>query len=185
LVRAPPCHGGGCGFEPRRLRFFSLVQTCTGTKQTTKNLPSEAKRMRDSTCCNASANYPRFQTAGESFVNAFGTRTILNRAIPNASPIFDRLGFENDVRYENDDDFKEGRNFQIVELNGATSEATSIYDARNSVSSAYRTLFRQWRLVFAIGARNRASGHAPSSLATLWCRWRQYSAVALSYPLAD
>src|SRR5437773_11404751 len=22
LVRAPPCHGGGCGFEPRRLRGF-------------------------------------------------------------------------------------------------------------------------------------------------------------------
>src|SRR5215472_14059051 len=23
LVRAPPCHGGGCGFEPRRLRSFN------------------------------------------------------------------------------------------------------------------------------------------------------------------
>ena len=89
------------------------------------------------------------------------------------------------VRYENDEDFKQGRNFQIVELNGATSEATSIYDSRNSLFSAYRTLFRQWRLVFAIGAINRAKGHAPSSLAMLWRNWRQYSAAALSYPLAD
>jgi membrane protein DedA with SNARE-associated domain len=90
-----------------------------------------------------------------------------------------------DIRYENDEDLKQGRNFQIVELNGATSEATSIYDARNSLFSAYRTLFRQWRLVFAIGATNRASGHAPSSLATLWHSWRQYSAAVVSYPLAD
>ena len=33
-----------------------------------------------------------------------------------------------DIRYENEEDFKQGRNFQIVELNGASSEATSIYD---------------------------------------------------------
>lgn len=90
-----------------------------------------------------------------------------------------------DIRYENEEDFKQGCNFQIVELNGASSEATSIYDARNSLFSAYRTLFRQWRMVFAIGARNRANGHAPSSLTALWRNWRQYSAAALSYPLAD
>src|SRR5262249_24096057 len=90
-----------------------------------------------------------------------------------------------DVRYENEEDFKQGRNFQIVELNGATSEATSIYDARNSLFSAYRTLFRQWRLVFAIGPANRANGTAPSSIAALWQNWRQYSAAAVSYPLAD
>src|SRR5262245_9596745 len=90
-----------------------------------------------------------------------------------------------DIRYENAEDFKLGRNFRIVELNGATSEATSIYDARNSLFSAYRTLFQQWRLVFAIGAANKANGHAPSSLAVLWQNWRQYSTAALSYPLAD
>jgi membrane protein DedA with SNARE-associated domain len=90
-----------------------------------------------------------------------------------------------DIRYANEEKFKQGRNFQIVELNGATSEATSIYDARNSLFSAYRTLFQQWRLVFAIGACNRANGHAPASLAMLWRNWRQYSAAALSYPLAD
>src|SRR5438093_12037230 len=71
-----------------------------------------------------------------------------------------------DIRYEKEDDFKQGRNFQIVELNGASSEATSIYDARNSLFSAYRTLFRQWKLVFAIGAANRLNGHAPTSLTT-------------------
>jgi hypothetical protein len=90
-----------------------------------------------------------------------------------------------DIRYENEEDIKQGRNFQIVELNGATSEATSIYDARNSLFSAYRTLFRQWRLVFAIGAANSANGHAASSIAGLWQNWRQYSAAVLSYPLAD
>jgi membrane protein DedA with SNARE-associated domain len=90
-----------------------------------------------------------------------------------------------DIRYADEGDLKQGRDFQIVELNGATSEATSIYDPRNSLFSAYRTLFRQWRLVFAIGAINRANGHAPSSIAALWRNWRQYSAAAVSYPVAD
>jgi hypothetical protein len=90
-----------------------------------------------------------------------------------------------DIRYENEEDFKQGRNFQIVELNGASSEATSIYDARNSLISAYRTLFRQWKLVFAIGAANRARGSRPSPLRTLWREWRQYSAAAVSYPCAS
>ena len=90
-----------------------------------------------------------------------------------------------DIRYENEEDFKQGRNFQIVELNGASSEATSIYDARNSLISAYRTLFRQWKLVFAIGAANRARGCRPSPLRTLWREWRRYSAAAVSYPCAS
>ena len=90
-----------------------------------------------------------------------------------------------DVRYENEEEFKAGRNFQIVELNGASSEATSIYDARNSLISAYRTLFRQWKLVFAIGAANRARGCSPAALRTLWREWRQYSVAAVSYPCAS
>jgi membrane protein DedA with SNARE-associated domain len=90
-----------------------------------------------------------------------------------------------DVRYDTAENLKAGRGFQIVELNGATSEATNIYDPRNSLRSAYATLFRQWRLVFSIAAANRRRGTPPASLQTLWRAWRHYSEMALSYPCAD
>jgi membrane protein DedA with SNARE-associated domain len=90
-----------------------------------------------------------------------------------------------DIRYNDERDFRAGRKFKIVELNGASSEATNIYDARNSLRSAYRTLFQQWRLAFEIGAANRANGQATSSLQILWREWRHYAAAALMYPCAS
>lgn len=90
-----------------------------------------------------------------------------------------------DIRYHSASDLCVGPNFQIVELNGASSEATSIYDSRTSLRSAYRVLFQQWELVFAIGAANRARGHHPSSVKRLWRDWRRYSVAALSYPVAS
>lgn len=90
-----------------------------------------------------------------------------------------------DIRYAKEDDLRRGENFQIVELNGAASEATNIYDARNSLGQAYRTLFAQWRLVFAIGDMNRRRTVATTSVRELWREWRKYSRASLSYPLAD
>jgi hypothetical protein len=90
-----------------------------------------------------------------------------------------------DIRYANETDLRTGRNFQIVELNGAASEATSIYDARNSLFTAYRTLFRQWDLVFAIGAANRRRGTPTTSISLLWRHWRGYVRHAATYPVAD
>jgi membrane protein DedA with SNARE-associated domain len=90
-----------------------------------------------------------------------------------------------DIRYSKEEDFRAGTNFDIIELNGAASEATSIYDARNSVFTAYRTLFRQWDLVFAIGAANRRNGWAPTRAGALWQKWREYSRHAATYPAAD
>src|SRR5207249_8627842 len=90
-----------------------------------------------------------------------------------------------DLRYSSEDDLRAGCNFQIIELNGAASEATSIYDARNSLLAAYRTLFRQWELVFAIAAANRRRGAGATSLALLWRKWREYSQLVGTYPTAD
>jgi membrane protein DedA with SNARE-associated domain len=90
-----------------------------------------------------------------------------------------------DIRYAGEADLRAGKNFQIIELNGAASEATSIYDARNSLWSAYRTLFRQWELVFAIGAANRKRGIATTKLSLVWREWRNYAALSATYPAAD
>jgi membrane protein DedA with SNARE-associated domain len=90
-----------------------------------------------------------------------------------------------DIRFESEADLRAGQKFQIIELNGAASEATSIYDARNSLLAAYRTLFAQWDLVFAIGAANRKCGRATTNLRAIWKEWRRYCRFAATYPGAD
>lgn len=90
-----------------------------------------------------------------------------------------------DVRYSSEEDLRAGIGFKIIELNGAASEATSVYDARNSIFAAYRTLFQQWDLVFAIGAANRKRGCASTKLSLVWQKWREYSRMAATYPAAD
>ena len=90
-----------------------------------------------------------------------------------------------DLRFEREDDLRAGRGFKIIELNGAAAEATSIYDARNSLWTAYGVLFRQWRLVYAIGAANRALGCRPTPAGELWRAWRGYGRLAATYPPAD
>lgn len=90
-----------------------------------------------------------------------------------------------DLRYTDLSELQAGRGFQIIELNGAASEATSIYDARNSLFTAYGVLFRQWDLVFAIGAANRQKGHAPVRFSEFWRSWRSYLRQAETYPAAD
>jgi len=90
-----------------------------------------------------------------------------------------------DLRYASAEDLRAGKNFQIIELNGAAAEAASIYDARYSLLNAYRTLFRQWELVFAIGAENRRRGCVPMSISRCLREWRNYSALAATYPAAD
>ncbi|MFK8014409.1 MAG: alpha/beta fold hydrolase [Gammaproteobacteria bacterium] len=65
-----------------------------------------------------------------------------------------------DIRTPDVDAFQRGEAFQVVELNGVTSEATNIYDPSNSLLDAYRTLARQWRLAFEVGAANRMAGAA-------------------------
>jgi len=90
-----------------------------------------------------------------------------------------------DVRFEFVEALQGGHGFSILELNGAASEATSAYDTRKSLTDAYRLLFQQWELVFAIGAANRRAGHRADSLETLWSELRRYKRRSVCHPIAD
>ena len=90
-----------------------------------------------------------------------------------------------DVRYSSEDALREGRDFEIIELNGASSEATSIYDPRNSLRNAYRTLFRQWEIVFAIADENRRRGLQTMSVRTILEKFSQYRRQAALHPVSD
>lgn len=89
-----------------------------------------------------------------------------------------------DVRYSSVDEFRAGRDFAIVELNGVTSEATHIYDPSGTIWSAYTALYAQWRLVFEIGAANRKRGVRVSPVGRLlrraWDHLRSREPVLLS-----
>lgn len=92
----------------------------------------------------------------------------LEKVIDQICQKFDGFYFGRfDIRTPSVEDFRQGRNFKVIELNGVTSEATSIYDPKNSVFTAYRILFEQWRIAFEIGAQNRERGFKPTPLQTL------------------
>ena len=90
-----------------------------------------------------------------------------------------------DVRFSSIEEFRMGKGFKILELNGAASEATSAYDSTKSLREAYGILFRQWELVFAIGDENRRRGHRADPLAKIISAWQRYQQGSLCHPLAD
>lgn len=67
-----------------------------------------------------------------------------------------------DLRYENAESLMAGTGFEIVEVNGAGAEATHIWDPQVSFFTAYRDLFKQWRLLFEVGAMARQQGLRPT-----------------------
>ncbi|TGL45991.1 SNARE-like domain protein [Leptospira perdikensis] len=63
-----------------------------------------------------------------------------------------------DIRFSDPNKFNSGYGFKIIELNGATSESTNLYDPNFSVLQSYSILFRQWKLLFQIGYENYQAG---------------------------
>ena len=90
-----------------------------------------------------------------------------------------------DIKFADMTSLREGKGFVIIEVNGASSEATHIWDSRGALSEVFKTLFRQYKTLFEIGNAIRARGHVPPSVVTLIREWLSELKQGKSYPSAD
>jgi hypothetical protein len=110
----------------------------------------------------------------------------LERTIDSILRPFDGFHFGRlDVRYTDEAAFKAGRDLAIVELNGATSESTNIYDSSWSILRAYRVVFRQWAILFEIAAENRRRGAPTSTFKALFRDTLAYYRSSRPNPVSD
>ncbi|MCL7488492.1 MAG: VTT domain-containing protein [Desulfobulbaceae bacterium] len=89
-----------------------------------------------------------------------------------------------DLRFKSMQTFREGRELQIIEINGASAEATHIWDGRTSLLQAYQTLFAQFAILFEIGAANRKNGTRLLPAGQFARDMYQYRRRAQKYPPA-
>ena len=64
-----------------------------------------------------------------------------------------------DVMYTDWEDLRQGKNFHIIELNGAGSDPTHMYDPKHSLFFAWKEVIRHWLILYRISKQNHAKGH--------------------------
>jgi hypothetical protein len=101
------------------------------------------------------------------------------RAVPDF--YFGRI----DVRFASLPTLLRGEGFRIIEINGAGSEATHVWDPRTRLLDAWRAQFFHYGAAFRIGAANRARGHQPSDVRTLYNLWQRQKRLMAAYPMND
>jgi hypothetical protein len=63
-----------------------------------------------------------------------------------------------DIRYNTWEELRAGKNFSVIEVNGAGSEPTHMYDPRHSIFFAWKEIIRHWLILWRIGRMNHKNG---------------------------
>lgn len=72
-----------------------------------------------------------------------------------------------DLMAPSEEAFQRGEGLKVIELNGVSSEATSMYKPGNSYIAMVRTLWEQWKIASEIGQELQKAGHPKSTLRQL------------------
>jgi hypothetical protein len=80
--------------------------------------------------------------------------------------VFDRLSHaakelyygRYDIKCTSVDDLKEGKNFSILEFNGAGAEPHHMYGNSNNLFQAFKIIIQHWQVLFSIAKHNSRRG---------------------------
>jgi len=97
---------------------------------------------------------------GSKFIDATGLATPqleqkidhICRQIPGF--FFGRM----DIKFNTLEELAQGKNFAIIEVNGAGSEPTHIYDPAHSIFFAWKEIIRHWKIIFKVSTLNHRLG---------------------------
>ena len=64
-----------------------------------------------------------------------------------------------DIFHTTIEELSEGKNFKIIEINGAGSEPTHIYDPNHSLFFAWKEIIKHWKYLYQISRVNNKNGH--------------------------
>ena len=64
-----------------------------------------------------------------------------------------------DILYHSLEMLEAGKNFSIIEVNGAGSEPTHIYDPKHSIFFAWKEIAKHWNLMYRVSAINFKKGY--------------------------
>lgn len=90
-----------------------------------------------------------------------------------------------DIKFKDVESLCQGRDFMIIEINGASSESIHIWDRNTSLRTALLTLLKQYRTLFVLGAANRSRGHRSPGILSLLKAWRFEANLVKHYPSND
>lgn len=90
-----------------------------------------------------------------------------------------------DVKFKHIDDLMAGKNFDILEMNGASSEAGHIWDSNTPLKEIFSTLLYQYRCLYEIGALQKKAGHKVPTFKALFQALKHEKALIKQYPSTD
>jgi len=90
-----------------------------------------------------------------------------------------------DVKFKNAESLSAGVDFDIIEINGASSESINIWDRNAGLITALRTLLQQYHTLFKLGNVSRRAGSVPPGLSALYRAWRREKKLVEQYPQND